>query len=131
MIKKAEHINNVINIFPLKWRGDIVKFWRLDKKWYIPGLDINIFYKDEESACVTLTFDGVTTLFYLWTIPDARGKGNAQDLTRSIGEYFKPIPVIARYRNDEKDVEKLFKKAGYDIIHNGNDNFVIVSYRNI
>jgi hypothetical protein len=41
------------------------------------------------------------------------------------------IPVLARYRKDEYNVHKLFTKMGYEIVHEGRDDFIIVMARTL
>ncbi len=82
-----------------------------------------------ESGCTVTQFDGMNTLWNLWTPPALRNNGHAQRLVKEVAEFFSPQIILARYRIDESHIAKLFEKAGYDVIHRGTDTFHIVAYR--
>ena len=85
----------------------------------------------KESGCTVTQFDGMNTLWNLWTPPALRNNGHAQRLVKEVAEFFSPQLVLAHYRIDELNIAKLFEKAGFEVIHRGADKFHIVASRTV
>lgn len=86
---------------------------------------------DRTSGCTVTPFDGMNILWNLWTPPPLRNNGHAQRLAKEVAEFFSPQIVLARYRINELNIAKLFGNAGYEVIHRGVDEFVIVASRTL
>ena len=100
----------------------------------------SVFILDgDTSGCTVTVFDGMGTLAHLWTQPAFRNKGYAQRLVLEVADWWlhvgpngkQHIPILARYRKDEYNVHKLFTKMGYEIVHEGRDDFMIVMARTL
>ncbi len=114
--------NEAGTVFPDAWMPRI-RNYVADGKTYcclLPG---------KESGCTVTQFDGMNTLWNLWTPPPLRNKGHANQLVKEVAQFFSPQIILARYRIDESHIAKLFERAGYDVIHRGADRFNIVAYR--
>ncbi len=121
-ILQTEDMSKIRVAFPHPWVEDIEKEMRQG---------CMVFIIENTAGCLVKKFDGMNTLFYLWTHESFRGQGYARGIAEFVGKKNLPLPTFARYRSDEKNVEKLFKNAGYEVVHNGDDNFVVVAYRKL
>ncbi len=131
MIREIKSLSNVIDIFPEAWRDDVRKFWERNNNLFSPQTRTRIFALDKKAVNMTIEFDGVATSIFTWTIPSERRKGYSLELLKWVAEYHSPIPMMGRYHKDEKDIEKLLIKVGYEVIHRDSEGTVIVSYRTL
>ena len=124
MILKTTDRDRIKQTFPAAWHGPL--FLKMDYG------DLTVVIRDDHnSGCCLLFFDGIYTLYNLWTVPAERDKGYAQGVVRKVVEFSEGRLVLARYRNDELNIAKLFANAKYEIIHKGADGFIIVAARSL
>ncbi len=131
MIKEIENLEDAINIFPGEWRDNVKLFWQRNEHLFSPPTITRIFALDDKAVNMTIEFDGVATSIFTWTVPSERRKGYSFELLKWVAEYHSPLPMIGRYHKDEKHVENLLIKVGYDIIHRDSKGTVIASYRKL
>ena len=126
-IKITNHPEEMKNVFPAAWHPRIDYFSGLK----FPLGFLGVIRIDYMSGCCLFQFDGMLTLFNLWTSPSHRGKGYAQGIVRMAANpaVSKGKIVLAHYRKDEANVAKVFANTGYDIVHMGTDKFIIVASR--
>jgi GNAT superfamily N-acetyltransferase len=103
--------------------------WRKKMEAYYGFIDLTSLVLNDKSGCVLMKFDGMCILYFLYTVPTERGKGLGRQVVTLASTNALPCPVFARYRKDEKHIEKLFNKAGYEVVHRGIDNFIVVASR--
>ncbi len=126
-IKITNDPKEMKNVFPEAWHARIDYFSGLK----FPLGFLGVIRTDYLSGCCLLQFDGMLTLFNLWTPPPHRDKGYAQGIVKMAANpaVSKGRIVLARYRNDEANVAKVFANVGYEIVHTGTDKFIIVASR--
>jgi len=104
------------------------------------GPQTSVFILDDNSSGCTVTmFDGIGTLAHLWTWPAQQKQGRAQRVVLEVAEYYhhygprgkRHIPILARYRKDEYHIHRLFTKMGYEVVHEGHDDYMLVMARQL
>ena len=98
-IQKTENISKIHTTFPSTWIENIEQ--EIKSKCMV-------FIIENIAGCLIKRFDGMNILFNLWTHESYRNKGYARSIVEYIGKENLPLPTFARYRNNEKNVEKLF-----------------------
>jgi len=81
-----------------------------------------------KSGCVVKTHDGMAILYYLCTEDAYLNHGLATAVVKQAAVWARPNIILARYRRDELHIAKLFSNAGYRIVHEGTDDFLIVAF---
>ncbi len=126
-IRVTKDVQVMYSVFPKAWHP------RIDSLSKTRSGLIAVLKSDCSSGCCLLPFDGMLTLFNLWTWKSYRGKGYAQAIVKMASHMSiaKGRIVLARYREDEAEVARVFANSNYDVIHVGIDKFIIVASRRI
>ena len=82
---------------------------------------------ERKSMCAVLSFDGLHTIFYLYTCPCERKKGYATQLVREVLRVHER-PLFARYKEHEVGPRAVFKKNGFKEIYQAEDTYIIAMH---
>lgn len=121
---ETRNLKDVFSFFPGAWHKEIERVLKFNT-------ENRAFLYQGVSGCISTKFDGMHTLLWLWTHESERSNGYARVVAIEVAKANQPNPTFARYRRDELNVARLFGKAGYEIVHIGEDNFIVVASRTL
>jgi GNAT superfamily N-acetyltransferase len=128
-IDKVTDLATMLRFFIPPWHSVITKDYNHGRLIgviaYGPDMNGNVVAK---SGCVVKTHDGIGILYYLCTNDAYVNHGLATAVVKQAADWTRPNVILARYRKDELHIAKLFSNAGYRIIHEGTDDFIIVAF---
>ena len=124
-IDKITDLETMLEYFIPPWHPDIIKDYGHGGLFAVIAYGSN---DEAKSGCVVKIHDHIAILYYLDTRKEYVNHGLATAVAKQAAEWCRPTVTIARYRRDEGNVAKLLSNAGYRIIHEGADDFIIVAF---